>query len=145
MKKALLLPLFLTLSIFSFAQESGKIHAGIYHGGIIGQVGIGTNFENKNFGELRFSASDIVNYPFNIEGYFNRNFIQSDWYNIHAGLMLGYSFYEDIRLGLPIGMTFKPIKEHRQFGILLEAMPNYFLGNPNLRASIGIRYNFSNQ
>lgn len=143
MKKALLLSLCLTITSFSFAQESGKIHAGIYHGGLIGQIGIGTNFENKNFGELRFSASDIIDYPFNIEGYFNRNFVQGEWYNLHAGIMLGYSFYEDIRFGIPVGMTFKPIKDHRQFGILLEATPNYFFGGANLRANIGVRYNFN--
>ncbi|UJP66418.1 hypothetical protein [Mongoliitalea daihaiensis] len=144
MKKSLFLSLLLTLSFFSFAQESSNIHVGIYHSGVIGQVGIGSNIENKNFGELRFTASELINFPFTIEGYFNRNLKQSEWYNLHAGLMLGYSFDDWIRFGVPLGMTFKPIKEHRQFAILLEATPNYFFDGLNLRANIGVRYSFSN-
>ncbi|AFL84512.1 hypothetical protein Belba_1930 [Belliella baltica DSM 15883] len=118
--------------------------AGIYHSGLVGQVGIGTDIEKKHFGELRFGATDVLEASFGIEGHFNRNIHQSDWFNFHAGLMLGVYFYDEARIGIPLGFTIKPIENHRNFAILMEATPNVFTMSSyfNLRANLGIRYTF---
>ncbi|MFD2033279.1 hypothetical protein ACFSKL_00675 [Belliella marina] len=118
--------------------------AGVYHSGIVSQVGIGTDFDRKYYGEIRFSAADVLDQQFGIEGQFSRNWVRDDWFNFHTGLMLGYYFHEYVRVGVPLGFTIKPIENHRNFAILMEATPNIFVeeGYANLRANIGVRYSF---
>jgi hypothetical protein len=125
-------------------SKLSPVHVGVYHSGITGQIGIGTDLEKRYFGELRLMASDVLDYPFGFEGYLNRNLKKDDWYNFHVGFSLGYFFNDAVRMGLPIGLTLKPIQSNRNFGILMEAMPNYFFrsDNFNLRANIGLRYSF---
>lgn len=147
MKKSyLLLFTCFCLLFFTEAFSQSKIkpfHAGIYQGGIVTQVAFGTDFEKQYFGELRFTASDVLNYPFGVEGYFNRNLKRTDWYNIHLGVMLGVMEFGNVRAGLPLGVTIKPIEGHRNFGVLLEATPNFFIDNGfGLRGDLGIRYSF---
>ncbi|WP_291783151.1 hypothetical protein [Cecembia sp.] len=119
-------------------------HVGIYHSGLVGQVAIGTDLNQKYFGDLRFQATDILETNFGIEGALHRNLFQDDWFNFHIGLMAGYYFYDSIRLGIPVGFSIMPFENHRRFSILLEASPNVFLNNEyfNLRSNIGIRYSF---
>lgn len=118
-------------------------YAGIYQSGIIGQVGIGTDLERKYFGEIRFIAADILEAQFGIEGSVNRNLYRDDWFNFHVGIMAGYYSFGDIRLGVPIGFTIKPIENHRNFAVVMEATPNFFTdGYTNLRGNIGLRYTF---
>ncbi|EPA00270.1 hypothetical protein A33Q_0141 [Indibacter alkaliphilus LW1] len=117
---------------------------GLYKGGLTNQIGVGTDFEKKYFGELRVIAPDMVNYPSGIEGLFHHNFKQTEWYNLHVGLMLGLHRFEQAKAGIPLGFSFKPISGHRHFIILAETTP-YFLASPGelfLRANIGLRYNF---
>lgn len=118
-------------------------YAGIYHSGILGQVGIGTDIDRKYFGELRFTASDILEAQFGIEGSVNRNVYRDDWFNFHVGIMAGYYFSGNPRFGVPIGFTIKPIENHRNFAVVIEATPNFFTdGYTNLRGNIGLRYTF---
>ncbi|MFN3802999.1 hypothetical protein [Belliella pelovolcani] len=118
--------------------------AGVYQSGLVGQVGIGTDVDQKYFGEIRIGANDVLDADFGIEGHFSRNLYRSDWFNFHTGAMFGYYFYSSARIGLPIGFTIKPIESHRNFAILMEATPNVFTFDSyvNLRASLGIRYTF---
>lgn len=129
----------------SYSQSALRpTFAGVYQSGLVGQVGIGTDIEKKHFGELRFGANDVLESRFGIEGHFNRNIHQSDWFNFHTGLMLGYYFYGEVRFGIPVGFTIKPIENHRNFAILMEATPNVFTSSMyfNLRANLGVRYTF---
>ena len=146
-KKAIIFAfLVFTLSYSSTCAQSAlrPTFAGIYQSGLVGQAGIGTDIEQKHFGELRFGANDVLESRFGIEGHFNRNIHQSDWFNFHAGLMLGYYFYDEVRFGIPLGFTIKPIENHRNFAILMEATPNVFTLSSyfNLRVNLGIRYTF---
>lgn len=129
----------------AFSQNALRpTFVGVYQSGLVGQVGFGTDVEKKYFGELRFGANDVLESSFGIEGNFNRNIHQSDWFNFHTGLMLGYYFYDEVRFGIPLGLTIKPIENHRNFAILMEATPNVFMESSyfNLRANVGIRYTF---
>ncbi len=148
MNKFTLVVIFVFLTIFHVqAQEPSKFrpaHVGIYHSGLTGQVAIGTDFDNRYFGDIRFGAADLLETRFGIEGSVNRNLFQDEWFNFSAGIMVGYYFYEDARLGLPLAFTIKPFENHRSFAFLLEATPNIFAdsGYASLRANIGIRYLF---
>lgn len=130
----------------AFSQSKIKpLHVGVYQGSLITQVAIGTDFEKKYFGELRLNTTDLLDFPFSIEGNFNRNLKRTDWYNIHLGLMLRVWEFGDLSAGLPLGLTIKPIEAHRNLGILLETTPVVsFFGNVNLRGVLGVRYSFGN-
>lgn len=146
LKRLLILVVFSTFICFQ-AEAQSKLrptHVGVYHSGLVGQVAIGTDLNQKYFGDLRFQATDILETNFGIEGAVHRNLFQDDWFNFHVGFMAGYYFYDSIRLGIPVGFSIMPFENHRRFAILLEASPNVFINNEyfNLRSNIGIRYSF---
>ncbi|MDO9552358.1 hypothetical protein [Rhodonellum sp.] len=141
MKKSLLLFLMLFCSFFLVKNVTAQVHAGLYHGGVLSQIGVGTDIDKKYFGEVRFLAGDVVNYVYGIEVLGHVNLKQSDWYNVHLGLMLGISSIDNGKFGLPIGLSFKPLENHRQFSILLEGTPMYAY-DFTVRANIGLRYTF---
>jgi hypothetical protein len=163
LKRLLILMVFSTIICLQ-AEAQSKLrptHVGIYQSNMVGQVAIGTDLNQKYFGDLRFTANDFSNTSFGIEGSFNRNLHQSDWFNFHLGLMLGYYFprngftniggvyysgNDEVRLGLPFGFSVMPFEPHRNFAFLLEATPNIFpqSGYGSLRANLGIRYTFRN-
>jgi hypothetical protein len=135
----------LIFGIFISIQSQAQVHVGVYHSGSINQVGIGTDNEKKYFGELRLLATDIIDFPFGVEGLFHRNFRRGDWVNLHAGIMLGIlENGSNAKVGLPLGLTFKPIAAHRNFAILMEATPFIYpdTGYFAIRSNIGLRYSF---
>lgn len=139
---------FSTFTCFQ-AEAQSKLrpsHVGIYHSGLVGQVAIGTDLNQKYFGDFRFQATDLLETNFGVEGAIHRNLFQDDWFNFHVGFMAGYYFDGGIRLGLPVGFSIMPFENHRRLAILLEASPNVFLESEfiNLRANVGIRYTFRN-
>jgi len=131
---------------FKFTELKSQVHVGVYHSGLINQVGVGTDNEKKYFGELRVLATDLVDFPNGVEVLGHRNFKTGDWVNLHAGLMFGVFFeaFSAKKAGIPLGLTFKPIQEHRNFAILMEATPilNFGAGSIALRSNIGLRYTF---
>ncbi|WP_228780105.1 hypothetical protein [Aquiflexum lacus] len=144
------LTLFFASTLMANAQEKSKLrpaHVGVYHSGLVGQVAIGTDLNQKYFGDIRFQANDILETSFGIEGSLNRNLVRDDWFNFHIGFMVGYHFNDNMRIGVPIGFTIMPCENHKRFAILMEASPNVFLSNDffNLRANIGLRYTFRKQ
>ena len=135
----------LIFGVFISIQSHAQVHVGVYHSGYINQVGIGTDNEKLYFGELSFLATDIIDFPFGVEGMFHRNFRRGEWVNLHAGIMLG--ILEDgynAKVGIPLGLTFKPIAAHRNFAILMEATPNIYTDSFSfaIRSNIGLRYSF---
>ena len=128
--------------VFISIQSQAQVHVGVYPGGILSQIGVGTDVDKKVFGEARFLAGDVVNYVLGVEALGHYNVKQTEWYNLHLGLMVGYTDADDGRIGLPLGMDFKPISNHRQFSILLEGTPIVANSDLTLRANIGRRYTF---
>lgn len=133
----------LIFGVFISIQAHGQVHVGLYHSGFINQVGVGTDNEKKYFGELRLLATDLIDWPLGVEAMFHKNFRRGEWVNLHAGIMLGIFEEADARVGIPLGLTFKPIAAHRNFAILMEATPNiYTSGTFAIRSNIGLRYSF---
>ncbi|GMQ25785.1 hypothetical protein Aoki45_24670 [Algoriphagus sp. oki45] len=131
------------LFLMSFGKAISQVQVGIYHSDLVGQIGIGSDFEKKFFGELRFLATDRLELDFGVEAIGQYNFYRSEWYNLHGGLMLGLSGFisesSGASIGLPFGATVKPISSFRRLGILMEATP-YIIGERSfLRANLGLR------
>jgi hypothetical protein len=120
--------------------SNAQMTVGVYKGTFYSQLGIGTNPEKKYFAEGRLFAGDYLNPFAGIEGIGQYNFIRSEWYNLSGGLMLGYSEFDDGRVGLHSMLSIKPIEAHRNLALILEATPFYSYDNFTLRANIGIRY-----
>jgi len=140
----LLLGLLLILFFTGTAGLQAQVHAGLYQGGIMNHIGLGTNPEKQFFGEARIMAGDVF-YPYmGLEALGHYNLKRTDWYNAHAGLMVGYTEFDDGRFGLPVGLSIKPIAAHRQFAVVLEGTPMYAF-DFTFRALIGLRYTFSKE
>lgn len=137
MKKSLLFCLFFVVATHVKAQ----VNVGIYQEGILSHIGVGTNPEKKFFGEARILAGGVVNPYIGIEALGHYNLRKTDWYNLHAGLMVGYSEMDDGKFGVPLGLSIKPIAQHRQFAVVLEATPMYAF-DFTFRALVGLRYTF---
>jgi len=131
------------LFIIVFSQVEAQVTVGVYKGNFYSQLGIGTNPDKKFYGEGRLFAGDFVNPFLGIEGIGQYNFIRSDWYNFSGGILLGYSEFEDGKVGLQSMLSIKPIEGHRNLAIILEAAP-FYSGYETfaLRANLGIRYTF---
>ncbi|WP_339922517.1 hypothetical protein [uncultured Cyclobacterium sp.] len=137
---------FAVLLMFSAFKGNAQVHVGLYHEGVLSHIGVGTDPEKKIFGEARLFAGGILNPIMGVEALGHYNFRQTDWYNLHAGLMIGYTqFINDIRVGAPVGLSFKPIANHRQFTLLLEGTPMYGPYDFTIRALIGLRYTLSKE
>lgn len=129
------------LLFFAVVSESrAQISAGVQQLSSATFASIGTDPDNKMFGEARVSTGRRVG----IEGTFGYNFVQKDEVNFYSGFHLGTEGNRDgVYLGIPLGVLVKPFSNTRNFGFLLEASPifpteygNYF------RAGIGMKYTF---
>ena len=135
-------PLFLLLviSIGSIHFAHSQITVGMYSNGLLHQIGVGTNPENKFFGEARLLAGDEYNRFFSLEAIGQTYIKRSDWHDVSGGLMVGYHGALDrAKVGLPFLLAIKPIEAHRNFAIILEATPMYSY-DIALRGNAGIRY-----
>lgn len=144
MKNLKIVGVLVMLFFASNQLANAQVHVGVYHSGFINQVGVGTDNEKKFFGELRLLATDLIDFPNGVEGLGHLNLKRSDWVNLHAGVMLGVFEDATAKVGLPLGLTFKPIQAHRNFTILMEATPNVNFGSGSIaiRSNIGLRYTF---
>jgi hypothetical protein len=135
------LMLFSMLLFFAVVMESqAQISAGVYRLSSATFASIGSDPDNKIFGEARVSTGGRVG----IEGTFGYNFVQKEEVNFYSGFHLGTEGNGDgLYLGVPLGVLVKPFANTRNFGFLMEASPifpteygTYF------RAGIGLKYTF---
>ncbi|WP_076497679.1 outer membrane insertion C- signal [Belliella pelovolcani] len=135
------LMLFSMLLFFAVVMESqAQISAGVYRLSSATFASIGSDPDNKIFGEARVSTGGRVG----IEGTFGYNFVQKEEVNFYSGFHLGTEGNRDgLYLGVPLGVLVKPFANTRNFGFLMEASPifpteygTYF------RAGIGLKYTF---
>lgn len=137
MKKLLVFSMLLFFATVLHAQA--QISAGVYRLSSATFASIGTDPDNKIFGEARVSAGGRVG----IEGTFGYNFVQSSDVNFYSGFHLGSEGDRDgFYLGVPLGVLVKPFTA-KNFGFLMEASPIF----PNergtyFRAGIGLKYTF---
>ncbi|EON78007.1 glycyl-tRNA synthetase [Lunatimonas lonarensis] len=127
--------LFLGISLSSYAQ----IAAGVYRLSSATFASIGTDPEQKIFGEARVSTGGRVG----IEGTFGYNFVQNETVNFYSGFHLGNQPSQNLYLGIPLGLLVKPFAKTENVGFLMEASPIFPTGSGNyFRAGLGIKYVF---
>ena len=120
-------------------QTHAQISAGIYRLSSATFASIGTDPDNKMFGEARVSTGGSIG----IEGIFGYNFVQSDEVNFYSGFHLGTEGNRDgFYLGVPLGLLVKPFTS-KNFGFTMEASPIFPSERGNFfRAGIGLKYTF---
>ena len=142
MKSSIICFCLVLASCFIMFQAQAQVHVGIYHGGVLSQIGVGTDIDKKFFGEARFLAGDVVNFVLGVEALGHYNIKREEMYNLHIGLMVGFSDIDEGRIGVPLGLSFKPIANHKQFSLLMEGTPMIIESTLTLRANVGLRYTF---
>lgn len=120
-------------------KGNAQISAGVYRLSSTTFAAIGTDPDNKIFGEARVSTGRQVGF----EGTFGYNFVQREEVNFYSGFHLGSEGGDDgLYLGIPLGVLVKPFTA-KNFGFLLEASPIFPGENRNyFRAGIGLKYTF---
>ena len=139
MKTGLLL---IVLILFSFAHAEAQISGAVYRLSSNTFAAIGSDPDNKVFGEARVSTGSRVG----LEGTLGYNFVQRSEVNFYSGFHLGVDNNRDndFYLGVPFGLLVKPFSATRNFGFVLEASPilRTDSGNGHFRAGIGMKYTF---
>ncbi|GGZ19400.1 hypothetical protein GCM10007049_09750 [Echinicola pacifica] len=140
MKKFLMIAF--TVFIISQQEVFSQISAGIYQQNAGTYMVVGSDPDEKMFGEGRLGAGNYID----VEGTFGYNFIQRDEVNFYSGVHLGVFDVSDgsqVYFGVPLGLLVKPFSASRNFGFVLEASPLIIPDSSNyLRAGIGMRYTF---
>jgi len=137
--------LILSLTAFLFLQQKSmaQVSAGVYQLSSGTFAAIGSDPDNKMFGEARIRAGGDVD----VEGTFGYNFVQKEEVNFYSGFHLGIDEEgndNDFYLGIPLGVLVKPFPSTRNFGFLMEASPIFPTGERDnyFRAGIGFKYTF---
>lgn len=137
MKKVLVFSLVLFFA--AIMHVNAQVSAGVYQSSSATLVSVGTDVDNKIFGEARLATGRFVGF----EGTFGYNFIQREDVNFYSGFHLGTEGNRDgFYLGIPFGLLVKPFSV-KNFGFMMEASPifptefgSYF------RAGLGLKYTF---
>lgn len=138
--------LILSLTAFLFLQHKSiaQVSAGIYQQNLNTYVSVGTDPDEKMFGEVRLGAGDELD----LEGTFGYNFVQKQEVNFYSGAHLGVANlttdYSEAYIGVPLGLFVKPFSATPNLGFLLEASPlvGFDSGDGYFRAGIGLKYTF---
>lgn len=138
--KIVVLSIFMLLTIL--VESKAQVSAGVYRLSSHTFAAIGSDPDNKVFGEARFSTGRRVG----LEGTLGYNFVQRSDVNFYSGFHLGVdnNWENDFYLGVPFGLLIKPFAESRNFGFLMEASPviRTDSGNAFFRAGLGLKYTF---
>jgi hypothetical protein len=134
------------LSIIMFliflGEVNAQVSAGVYRLSSNTFAAIGSDPDNKVFGEARFSTGSRVG----LEGTLGYNFIQRTDVNFYSGFHLGVdnNWDNDFYLGVPLGLLVKPFSASSNFGFMMEASPiiRTDSGNAFFRAGLGLKYTF---
>ena len=135
---------YLSIIMFSvfLVEANAQVSAGVYRLSSNTFAAIGSDPDNKVFGEARFSTGNRVG----LEGTLGYNFVQRSDVNFYSGFHLGIenNWDNDFYLGVPFGLLIKPFTEAKNFGFLMEASPiiRTDSGSAFFRAGIGLKYTF---
>lgn len=133
MKKSLLV--FLTLILLVTFESHAQVSAGVYRLSSATFAAIGTDPDQKIFGEARISTGWRVD----LEGTFGYNFVQTSDVNFYSGFHIGGR--RGLYAGIPLGLLVKPFS-NKDFGLMMEASPIFTSGPEYFRAGLGLKYTF---
>lgn len=125
-----------------FLQAEAQISGAVYRLSSHTFAAIGSDPDNKVFGEARFSTGSRVG----LEGTLGYNFVQRSDVNFYSGFHLGVenNWENDFYLGVPFGLLIKPFSASSNFGFMMEASPiiRTDSGSAFFRAGLGLKYTF---
>lgn len=130
--------LFFTVSLSAKAQFS----VSYYQTNTLSKIGLGYEFSDRIWSDVRMYGGFEIE-DFTIQPTLLGNFVHKEKFDIYAGLGLTVGVFDGI--SIPIGLRFRPLENHRNIFIHLEAEPLFQFENDNniLFASFGLRYVFN--
>jgi hypothetical protein len=137
-KKAVLLGIFVLLSINAFSQLSAS-----FNFSSLSRIGVGYQFSGRMWTELRI-ISNTVDENITPEVILACNVVKKERHNIYAGLGVNINVLGGFTM--PIGVEFFPIEAFDRLSLRIELEPTYTaFKNENklwLMSAFGIKYRF---
>ena len=111
-----------------------------YYSSSLSKIGLGYNFGDKLWGELRLYSNTIVD-DLTPELVICYNIVKKEKHNIYLGLGGNVNYFTGFVL--PIGVQFTPIEKFDRFSLHIELQPTLdFESDLILQSSWGFRYKF---
>lgn len=111
-----------------------------YHHSAVDKIGLGYNFSDRLWTDLRMYNSDLLN-NFSPELVFCYNVVKKDRHEFYAGA--GVTVGTFTGFVFPVGVQFYPISEFRRFSLHVDFQPIIEFEESILAiSSFGIRYRF---
>lgn len=134
----LLLILFFILSFSVKAQFS----VSYYQSNNLSKIGLGYEFSDRVWSDVRmYGGFELEDFTF--QPTLLGNFVHKEKFDVYAGLGLTVGLFDGVNI--PIGLRFRPLENHKNILIHLEAEPLFQFENDTniLFASFGVRYIFN--
>jgi len=128
--------------VFFFIQTSlGQLSGSFYSGGGDAKIGIGYDFSDKVWADLRMYGGVTFN-DFTPEITGNYNFVRKEKHDVYTGL--GFSVNGRNGFFIPLGFRVRPFEKLNDFSLVVEAEPMYNFDIEDLVFVCfgGIRYTF---
>lgn len=131
---------FLVAFLFTIASKA-QLTAAYYDGSPHSKIGIGYEFSEKIWTELRFYNGFKVS-DAEFEGVVNFSLKKDEIYNLYVGA--GFSVPNFNALIVPVGVYIYPFEKTPNFSFVIEAQPMYSFDESSILffGSWGIRYRF---
>lgn len=129
------------LLLFAFNEARAQWSASYYGNSSNSKVGIGYDFNEKLWAELRI-YSNLALYEITVEPLLNYNFVRRDQYKTYVGL--GLVLNEINGVFLPVGVQVSPFENLRNFSfhIELQIIEVFDYNDTYLNGYWGLRYRF---
>jgi hypothetical protein len=133
----------ITTLVITFLLFTSTVKAQLslsYHHSAVDKIGLGYNFSDRFWGELRMYNSDLLN-NFSPEVVFCYNIVKKERHEFYTGA--GVTVGTFTGFVFPVGVQFYPISEFRRFSLHVDFQPIIeFEGSILAISSFGIRYRF---
>lgn len=139
-KNRLIIVLLITFSSFQFMNS--QISTSFQTNANISKIGLGYNFNEKLWGELRIYSGTSIE-EITPELVLNYNFVQKEIYETYFGGGVVLNYFNGILT--QAGVHIKPFNDLRNFSFIIEAQPQYNWDYEDFyfNAFGGIRYKFN--
>ena len=141
MKKTIRTTIVALLFVFSFQFMNGQISASFQTNSNLSKIGLGYNFNDKLWGELRVYSGTSIE-EITPEIVLNYNFVQREYFETYFGGGVVLNYFNGIVS--QVGVQIKPFENVKNFSFLIEAQPHYNWDYEDFyfNAFGGIRYKF---
>jgi hypothetical protein len=139
MKKITLI--FILLFAFCFSAKA-QFSVSYYQTNTISKIGLGYEFSDRIWSDVRMYGGLELE-DFTIQPTILGNFVRKEKFDVYVGAGLTVGLLEGVNI--PLGVRFRPLDNHRNILIHLEAEPLFQFENDGniFFASFGLRYVFS--